>query len=260
MEHQEHTAGGRGAEAGGRRRRGTALRRGAACGGAAALLAALAGCTGGTGTEASAPRTLPGSAAPAGVGTGTAGPAGTPSDAPSVRGSARPGDGRASSPAGGPSAASTAPGASPAASAPTGDGRCRTQDLRASVTPGSPGAGQENFALVLTNASGRTCTVRGFPGAAFVDGAGQQVAPDPERAAGTTPVTVRLRPGQSAWAPMTFANPALTGVTTVVPAAVHVTPPDETAPLTARWPGGAVSNTGKASVPRLGVLRPGTGA
>ncbi|WP_199812532.1 DUF4232 domain-containing protein [Streptomyces sp. NRRL S-337] len=64
--------------------------------------------------------------------------------------------------------------------APTpAESRCHSTGLRASVGPNHPGAGQENLAVVLTNGSHRTCTVDGFPGLAFVDGAGQAVTRTP---------------------------------------------------------------------------------
>ncbi|MFD0392103.1 hypothetical protein ACFQ3Z_02330 [Streptomyces nogalater] len=44
----------------------------------------------------------------------------------------------------------------------------------------------------------------------------------------------------------------------MTPATVLVTPPDETASIPVRWAGGEVSNTGKASVPRVSPLRPAT--
>ncbi|MFH9086679.1 hypothetical protein [Streptomyces sp. NPDC017673] len=44
-----------------------------------------------------------------------------------------------------------------------------------------------------------------------------------------------------------------------MPRTLLVTPPDETAPLSVRWTGGKVSDTGKASVPRVSPLRPGSG-
>ncbi|GGQ91723.1 DUF4232 domain-containing protein [Streptomyces flaveolus] len=135
--------------------------------------------------------------------------------------------------------------------------RCRTSELRASVGGNHPGAGQSNFAVVLTNGSRRTCWVRGFPGVAFVDGRGDAVTPDPERARGEEQPTVTLTPGASAWSAMTFANPAITGVTTVTPAALLITPPDETTSISVRWTGGEVSNTGKASVPQVSPFRAG---
>ncbi|MFJ8535505.1 DUF4232 domain-containing protein [Streptomyces sp. NPDC093591] len=152
------------------------------------------------------------------------------------------------------SAAPTRPSASPATTA-----RCHTSDLRASIGPNDPGAGQENFAVLLTNNSTRTCTVYGFPGIAFINGDGEAVTPDPERATGQEEPTVTLKPGASAWSALTFTNPEVTGVTTVTPAAVLVTPPDETAPIKVAWSGGKVSNTGKASVPQVSPFRPGDG-
>lgn len=216
--------------------------------GAALAMAVLTGCGKG-GSSASAPQNLPGSASPVG------------------------GDATASAPASSTSAASgdTAPTPTTAASGTTpqsgGTGttaaatdRCHTADLRASIGANDPGAGQENFPVVLTNRSSRTCTVYGFPGLAFVNSAGQQVTVDPERETGRTKQRVTLAPGASAWSPMTFSNPDISGVTTVVPAAVLVTPPDERTSLRVPWAGGKVSNTGKASVPRLGPLQAGTGA
>ncbi|MEW1777192.1 DUF4232 domain-containing protein [Streptomyces sp. NPDC086777] len=138
--------------------------------------------------------------------------------------------------------------------------RCHTSEVRASLGPNRPGAGQSNFAVVLTNGSRRTCTLYGFPGVAFVNGAGEAVTPNPERATDQAERAVTLNPGDSAWSTLSYTNPAITGVTTVTPAALLVTPPDETDPITVRWTGDKVSNTGKASVPRVSPLMPGNGA
>ncbi|MGW3461112.1 DUF4232 domain-containing protein [Streptomyces olivaceoviridis] len=168
-----------------------------------------------------------------------------------------------SGPAGGDTAGPSEPAgtgtaaASPAAPAPK---RCRTSDLKASLGPDHPGAGQENFALVLTNRSPRTCSLYGFPGVAFVDGAGDAVTPDPERATDQPQQRVTLAPGDDAWSALSYSDPRITGVTTVTPQALLVTPPDETTSLSVPWTGGKVSNTGKASVPRVSPLRPGSGA
>ncbi|MDI6411916.1 DUF4232 domain-containing protein [Streptomyces albus] len=141
----------------------------------------------------------------------------------------------------------------------SGDTRCHTGDLDASFGPNHPGAGQKNFSVVLTNKSGEACDVRGYPGLAFVNSAGEEVSIDPDRAVGEVR-SITLSPGESAWAPLSFANPQMTGVTTVTPTAAKITPPDERASLTAPWSGGPVTNTGKASVPKIGPLSPGTGA
>ncbi|MET9448462.1 DUF4232 domain-containing protein [Streptomyces cinerochromogenes] len=175
-----------------------------------------------------------------------------------------------------PTAAATGPG--PADGAPTGSARpsgtgtaeqspaepapqrCRTAGLKAALGPNHPGAGQSNFTLVLTNRSPHTCRMSGFPGVAFVDASGAAVTPDPERATGTRRQSVTLAPGADAWAGLSYTDPALTGVTTVTPRALLVTPPDETAALSVPWTGGRVSDTGKASVPQVTALRPGSGA
>ncbi|MER6423098.1 DUF4232 domain-containing protein [Streptomyces sp. NPDC001137] len=209
---------------------------------AVAVLGLLTACgSGGDGT-ASAPTTLPGTAAPA-----TGGHQSTDSASASA------------------SAENTAPGgatltASAAQSTPGGStgGRCHTSDLRATVGPNDPGAGQENFPVVLTNASSRSCTVRGYPGAAFVDASGRQLGPDPKRSSGT-PTTVTLAPGKSAWAGLTFSNPEVSGANPATPASLLVTPPDERDHLTVTWKGGQVPVSGNASSVFLTVLSPGTG-
>lgn len=202
-----------------------------------ACCALLTACTGHSadGTSGGAP---PASAASGTPSSTAPGPAGGDTPSPS-----------------GPAGTGTA-AASPAAPAPK---RCRTSDLRASLGPDHPGAGQQNFALVLTNRSPRTCSLYGFPGVAFVDGAGDAVTPDPERATDQPPQRVTLAPGADAWSALSYTDPAITGVTTVTPRTLLVTPPDETAPLSVRWTGGKVSDTGKASVPRVSPLRPGSG-
>ncbi|MFJ4844845.1 DUF4232 domain-containing protein [Streptomyces sp. NPDC088733] len=216
--------------------------------GAALAMAVLTGC-GKSGTGAGAPQNLPGSASPAG--------GDTAASAPPSQSSGTSSDDTATTPATPAAPSSPATGTGTTAAAST---RCHTADLRASIGANNPGAGQENFPVVLTNRSSRTCTVYGFPGLAFVDSAGRQVTVDPERQTGMAKQRITLAPGASAWAPMTFSNPDISGATTVVPAAVLVTPPDERTSLRVPWNGGKVSNTGKASVPRIGPFQAGTGA
>lgn len=137
--------------------------------------------------------------------------------------------------------------------------RCHTSELRASVGRINPGAGQKNFPVVLTNDSGRTCTLRGYPGSAFVDAAGKQLGPDPKRSEATA-TTVELAPGDSAWAGLSFANPEISEADTATPAALLVTPPDERDPLKVAWTEGEVPVGGNKSSVFLTVLSPGTGA
>ncbi|GGX74541.1 DUF4232 domain-containing protein [Streptomyces anandii] len=227
------------------------VNRAALLAGTAAVLGLLTAC--GNGGTASPPQHVSGTAAPA---------SGEPSGGTAASASTAPGDGAAQG--------RTAPGPSPAttraggttASTGTGTsggavGRCHTSQLKASVGRNDPGAGQENFPVVLTNVSGHTCTVRGYPGAAFVDAAGKQLGPDPKREAGT-PTTVTLKPGRSAWAGLTFSNPGVSGAKTATPAALIVTPPDERDHLTVPWKAGPVPVGGNASSVFLTVLSPGT--
>ncbi|MEU6478746.1 DUF4232 domain-containing protein [Streptomyces sp. NPDC047017] len=230
-------------------RRGTAL-----LAGSLAVLGLLTAC--GDGTAATGgPQKVSGTAAPATGGT-TTGPApATSGSGPSGGGSTAPGR------------TATAPGSAPAASSGTGSGdradaaarstRCHTSELRATVGREDPGAGQENFPLVLTNTSGRTCTVRGYPGAAFTDAGGRQLGADPKRTSGS-PVTVTLKPGRSAWAGLTFSNPQVSGARTATPSTLVVTPPDERDPLTVKWTAGQVPVGGNSSSVFLTVLSPGT--
>lgn len=136
--------------------------------------------------------------------------------------------------------------------------RCHTSELSAAVGRVDPGAGQRNFPVVLTNASSRTCTLHGHPGAAFVDASGEQLGPDPKRSPGDA-VTVTLAPGESAWAGLRYASPGVSGARTATPAALLVTPPDEREPLKVPWRAGPVPVSGNASAVFLTVLEPGDG-
>ncbi|MFF8926677.1 DUF4232 domain-containing protein [Streptomyces longwoodensis] len=203
---------------------------------ALAVLGLVSGCGSGSG------------AAPAPGGSGTSAAPGTSVSVPGPSPSApAPGTATASAPERGASAA-----------APSGT-RCHTTELRASVGRNDPGAGQENFPVVLTNASTRTCTVYGHPGAAFLDASGRQLGADPERSTATRPVRVTLAPGRSAWAGLSFSSPEVSGARAATPVTLLVTPPDEHDPLRVRWTGGAVPVSGNASTVRLTALAAGTG-
>lgn len=186
-------------------------------------------------------------------------------DGTATTGSTRPPAGTASTARQPTTTTASMPKSTPAAatggSTSAGGGtRCHTSELRASVGRNNPGAGQENFPVVLTNTSARTCTLYGFPGAAFLDGAGRQVGPDPKRASGATATTVTLAPGRSAWAGLTFANPEVSEASTATPSSLVVTPPDERDQLTVRWTGGKVPVAGTTSSVYLTAFSPGSGA
>ncbi|WP_406375419.1 DUF4232 domain-containing protein [Streptomyces sp. NBC_00647] len=228
--------------------RGSPAARRAALLAAAALLSLLTAC--GNDTPNSSPRNLPGTAQPASGDTSASarstGPSGPAASAPSKETGS--GTGAASESASAPASAGNA----------AAGRRCHTSELRASVGGNDPGAGQENFPIVLTNRSGRTCTVRGYPGAAFVDASGKQLGPDPRRSSGT-PTTVELAPGRSAWSGLTFSNPEISGARTATPASLIVTPPDERDSLTVKWTQGEVPVSGNSSSVSLTVVRAGNG-
>ncbi|WP_240122168.1 DUF4232 domain-containing protein [Streptomyces sp. MUM 2J] len=193
-----------------------------------------------------------------GAGSGTAGPpaktaSGTTAGTPATAGAA-------SSPLPAPGSPGTRQPPTGTTTRNAGSGsRCHTSELSASVGRNDPGAGQENFPVVLTNASSRTCTVYGFPGAAFVDAGGHQLGPDPLRETGSVPRTVTLAPGGSAWAGLRYSNPQISGARTATPAALLVTPPDERKPLKVPWTAGEVPVGGNTSSVFLATFRPGTG-
>ncbi|MGW3916866.1 DUF4232 domain-containing protein [Streptomyces sp. NPDC005070] len=217
-----------------------------------ALLSLLTAC--GNGTPQGSPKTLPGTAGPASGGTSTnttAGSGEAADPAASAAPSEKTGTGTGTGSGNGSASASASAGSA------AGGGRCHTSELRASVGRNDPGAGQENFPIVLTNTSKRACTVRGYPGAAFVDASGKQLGPDPRRSSGT-PTTVVLAPGHSAWSGLTFSNPEISGADTATPASLIVTPPNERDSLTVAWTQGEVPVSGNASSVSLTVVRPGS--
>ncbi|MFG3146116.1 DUF4232 domain-containing protein [Streptomyces sp. NPDC048243] len=217
---------------------------------AVALLSVLTAC--GNDTPSGSPKSLSGTAEPASGDTGTnTGSAGSSDRSASPT----PDSGTAGTPTDAASASATAS----SGNASTASSRCHTSELRASVGGNDPGAGQENFPIVLTNRSGRTCTVRGYPGAAFVDASGKQLGPDPQRSTDSV-TTVKLAPGQSAWAGLSFSNPEISGAHTATPASLVVTPPDEKDSLTVKWTQGKVPVSGNSSSVRLTVVRVGSGA
>ncbi|WP_409467674.1 DUF4232 domain-containing protein [Streptomyces sp. HC307] len=203
-----------------------AMRRAALLASAVTVLGLLAGCGGEADDTTSSPR----QATP------------TTTSAPDTSSASPPSD----------ASASTAPEPAPGT-------RCHTSELRASVGRNNPGAGQRNFPIVLTNTSSRTCTLYGYPGAAFVDASGRQLGPDPQREPGS-PATVTLAPGDSAWAGLSYASPEISGARTAEPASLLVTPPDERDPLTVKWTAEEVPVAGNESEISLTVFQAGTGA
>ena len=170
--------------------------------------------------------------------------------------SSAPGAGAARSPGTGttaaPSAAARTPAtAAPAAAAPGGRApapRCHTSQLSVAFTGlNAAMGGVRGTTLILTNRSGATCSVYGYPGLAFA------TSGDVPMATHLTWVkqpraTVVLRPGGNAQAMLTWrvnvAAPTASG-----PDIVHITPPDEYTSLRADWDGGPVPGGAIAAWP-----------
>jgi hypothetical protein len=170
-----------------------------------------------------------------------------------------PGAGATGSPGTSTAAAPAAAARTPAAQTPAGAAaggrasapRCHTSQLSAAFTGlNAAMGGVRGTTLILTNRSGATCSVYGYPGLAFATSGGAAMATHltwvkQPRA------TVVLRPAGNAQAMLTWrvnaAAPTAPG-----PDVVHITPPDEYASLRAGWDGGPVPGGAIAAWP----LRP----
>jgi hypothetical protein len=138
----------------------------------------------------------------------------------------------------------------PSASGATGaPAQCSTADLAAQLRAGSPGAGQRHATIVLTNTSGRTCTVGGYGGLALLGAPGQGVPTDLRRNASPAPSTVSLPPGGSArsllhWTVVPATNESGTACEPTAVTAV-VTPPNQTTAALRPWTFGMVCQHGR---------------
>jgi len=117
-----------------------------------------------------------------------------------------------------------------AAPAPAEAPRCRTRDLRASVGRTAAAAGNRRTDYILLNASGRSCTLRGYPGMAFLDASGAVLRDRVRRGSGYLvtdpgPRRVVLPRGRRAPYSLGYTGDVVEGC--VRAARVRITPPDE---------------------------------
>jgi hypothetical protein len=122
------------------------------------------------------------------------------------------------------------------AAAPAGGTRCHTNMLRASVVPGDNAAGHVGRVILFTNTSAQVCTMYGYPGVSFHNGAmGSQINDPAQRSTGEGgPVLVTVPPGGTAHADLLLVNTANYPASTCKPvtaAGILIYPPDETQPL-----------------------------
>jgi hypothetical protein len=139
------------------------------------------------------------------------------------------------------------------AAAPTAQAapeRCHTNELRASLHAGSPGAGQRYAILRLTNRGPGRCTIFGYAGAQLLRSDGRRVPTRVVRDRSRTPSLVTLRPGQHAaagwhWGAIPGAGDSADGPCQPLARTALITPPDETRPLRRRWRLGRVCQGGR---------------
>jgi hypothetical protein len=198
-------------------------RTGVAVAASLAVLAALSGCG-----QDSSPAAAPSSPA---AGTTTAA-ATTAAAATAAATTAAPTSAAPSS------AAPTTPRATGSTVA-AGSSRCHTSELSVAFGPVDAGAGQRHGTVILQDRSTRRCTLFGFGGLQVLDAAKRPLPVTLSRVGGK-PVLIRFGPRSNQIAKTISWGAIPAGVSCVTPVYVLVTPPDETDPLTARWPYGQV--------------------
>ena len=115
--------------------------------------------------------------------------------------------------------------------------RCVTERLAVTLGPSDAGAGNESQVYVLTNVSGRTCLLGGYPGMAFLSSTGKVLRGTVARGSTTLfrdpgPRTLTLRPGARVSYSLGFISPQTSACRTT--AEVEVTPPNATRTLLVR--------------------------
>ncbi|MBM2614681.1 DUF4232 domain-containing protein [Actinoplanes sp. LDG1-06] len=138
-----------------------------------------------------------------------------------------------------PSSPSPSASASPSPTSAGGGGsstRCHTADLGITTGEGGAAAGTHSVNLVLTNKSGKTCSLYGYPGVSWVTGDnGTQVNAAFSREAGEAgKTTVSVKPGGKAYVLILwpyYANYDKSECKPVDVRGYRVYPPDETAAI-----------------------------
>jgi len=145
-----------------------------------------------------------------------------------------------------PAAALAAPGHQ-ADAARTATPACATSGLDVWLdTNGSSALGHTGYQLKITNLSGSTCTLFGYPGVSAVTLTGTQIGSAAARD-GTAPHTVTLANGATTHALVVITNTSLFQPSLchqVTAAGLKVYPPNQTQPRTVPFPFSACSKTG----------------
>lgn len=220
----------------------------AALTGAAALMALLTACNG---TATGSVNADGGTAAPAAgdtTGSGATGGSGSGSGAtPNASSGSGTGSGTGASTSGsttsGGSSGSSSSGGSSAGSAAT----CEAAQLGYSWADSGSGSGQKQAVVALTNKSGHTCTMYGFPGVDLVNSGRQWSL----RRTDATPQRVTLANGEAAHFTLTYLVAEQGDSTAFTPTTVVITAPNQRTSYDLPWHGGPV-------VLQDGATHPGT--
>ena len=151
-----------------------------------------------------------------------------------------------------PTATATASSSASATTKPAGGPECTTSDVAARVVDSQAGAGQREAILVLTNTSGESCTITGYPGLQLLTSTNAKVPTKVVRVSSPAPKTVTLKPKAAASSALTFSvvpsgSEPQSGNCEKNPSQVQIIPPDATTSVTAPWGLGPVCNKGKIS-------------
>lgn len=139
---------------------------------------------------------------------------------------------------------------------PAGPDRCHTGGLSYATRSMGAAAGHHYAAFQLTNTSGATCRVYGYPGMQLLGGQSAKIATNVVRDQQTKPVLITLAPGQSAWFRAGWGvvpgpGDSQTGNCQPEPSSVEITPPDETDYHVMNWSYGPVCESGTITVTAL---------
>jgi len=145
----------------------------------------------------------------------------------------------------------------PSASAASPAARCHTSQLAASLSAGSPGAGQRYALLSLRNRSRQTCRVFGYAGLQLLDSKRRKLPTNVVRERAKAPRRIVLAPGRRTrallhWAVVPGVGEPQAGACEPAPRWVEVTPPDEQAFLLIPWRFGAVCQRGRIDITPFG--------
>jgi hypothetical protein len=124
--------------------------------------------------------------------------------------------------------------------------QCATSGLVIWFDPVANGAaGTLYYDLELTNLSGHTCTLGGYPGVSAVNLQGQQIGSPAARNGPAHPPALTLNPGSAATASLGYSDVVSSSCASVSSAGLRVYPPNQTSSKVVPFPFRACTHTGQ---------------